>query len=130
MTEPKTICVDFDQTICDSNYPALGPPKSGVREAMQVLRDLGYRLIISSCRSCGWNWDCYYPDTEVVPATERTVHITMKAWLDEHGIPYDILDDGTKGKVSASLYVDDKGFRFENDWPAVVEFVRSVLESK
>lgn len=125
MTEPKSITVDFDQTICDSKFPELGPPKLGAKEALQAFRDMGYQIIISSCRSCGWHWDVYYPDTEFTHATNRPVFIGMQEWLDEHQMPYDILDDGTRGKTSSSFYIDDKGLRFEDNWSEIVEFVRN-----
>lgn len=122
--EPKTVCVDFDKTLCDSDYPKLGPPITGGREALQTFRDLGYLIIISSCRSCGWNWDLYYKDAPFVPAHEREVHQSMIGWLNRYDIPYDVIDDGTKGKVSADIYIDDKGFRFEN-WADAVAFVKA-----
>lgn len=120
MTEPKTICVDFDQTLCDSVYPDLGPPKGGALEAMRELKRMGFFIIVSSCRSCSWNWDLYYGDAPHVKAVDRGVHKDMVRWLDEHGISYDVVDDGTKGKVSASYYVDDKGIRYENNWSDVI----------
>ncbi len=118
--EPKTISVDFDLTLCQSNYPDLGPVIPGAKEALTILKSLGYRIIISSCRSCGWNWEEYYPGTSFVPATERPVYKAMVDWLKVNDIPYDIIDDGTKGKVSASYFVDDKAIRFENNWDQIV----------
>jgi hypothetical protein len=130
MTEPKTICVDFDQTICDSNYPSLGPPKMGAREALQALRDMGFRIIVSSCRSCGWNWELYYPGKPFVPACDRPTHKDMESWLRANRMPFDIIDDGTLGKVSATYYVDDKAIRFENNWEDVVRKVSELEYAK
>jgi hypothetical protein len=124
ITEPRTICIDFDKTLCDSNYPDVGPPKPGAKEALQAFRDMGFRIIVSSCRSCSQHWELYYPNTPFVPAKERPVHLVMVKWLDEHQMPYDEIDDGTLGKISALLYVDDKGLRFMDDWPWIVEWVR------
>jgi hypothetical protein len=47
----------------------------------------------------------------------------MKDWLDEHGIPYDEIDDGTRGKVHAEFYIDDKGVRFANNWEEISDLV-------
>ena len=126
MKEPKTVSVDFDQTLCDSVYPDVGPPKEGAREAMQSLKEMGFFIIVSSCRSCSWNWDIYYGDTPHMHACDRDVYKAMVRWLDENQIPYDLVDDGTKGKVSASYYVDDKAVRFENNWPDVVSQIRQI----
>jgi hypothetical protein len=117
--EQKTICCDFDGVICASQYPGLGPLIPGAKQALQLLKALGYRIIISSCRSCAWNWDIYYKDTEFKHAKDRQVFKDMVTFLDENEIPYDEIDDGTKGKVSAAYYIDDKGIRFQNNWEEI-----------
>lgn len=119
----KTICVDFDGVICDSKYPGLGPLIDGAKEALQLFKALGFTIIISSCRSCSWNWDKYYEGQPVNHASERKVHQDMVEFLQSNGIPYDVIDDGTKGKVSADYYIDDKGIRFTNNWPAIAFLV-------
>lgn len=121
--EPKTICVDFDLTIAHTEYPKIISIKPGAKEAMRAFRDMGYRIIISSCRSCFWNWDCYYMGQPVTPAKDRPVFKDMIAFLDAEGIVYDEIDDGTKGKVSAKYYIDDKGVRFDNNWDEIVAFI-------
>lgn len=128
--EPKTICVDFDQTICDSTYPGLGPLKWGAKEAMEELKRMGFFIIVSSCRSCSWNWDVYYGDSPHVPAVDRKVHQDMVQFLNEHEIPYDVVDDGTKGKVSASYYVDDKGVRYTGNWIQTLDFIKAQERKK
>lgn len=118
-TEQKTICVDFDQTICRSLYPGVGPLIPGAKEALQLFKALGYKIIISSCRACSWNWDVYYEGQPHVPAVERKVYKDMVEFLLQNGIPFDEVDDGTKGKVSAAYYIDDKGLRFQNNWDEI-----------
>jgi hypothetical protein len=109
--------VDFDGVICQSVYPGLGPLIDGAKEALQLFKSLGFTIIISSCRSCSWNWDTYYKGQPVTHASERKVYQDMIEFLQTNGIPYDVIDDGTKGKVSADYYIDDKGIRFSNNWP-------------
>lgn len=115
----KVVCVDFDKTICDSNFPELGPIMPGAKAALDIIKALGYRIIISSCRSCGWNWEEYYPGQPFKLATERPIHQAMVDWLKVNDVPYDEIDDGTKGKVSADWYIDDKGIKFNNNWDAI-----------
>lgn len=91
---------------------------------MQALRDMGFKLIVSSCRASSFHWEHYYGDSPRIPAVDRPVYQNMVRWLDENGIPFDEVDDGTKGKVGAELYIDDKGIRFMDDWPWIVEWVR------
>ena len=116
----KVICIDFDGTLCGIDYPRIGPIKTGAKEAMQLLRKQGWYIIISSCRSCSFNWSEYYGDTPVNHASERPVHQEMIKWLDDNQIPYDEIDDGTKGKVSADLYVDDRAIEFNNNWDEIM----------
>lgn len=115
-SEQKAICVDFDGVICASQYPGLGPLIPGAKEALQLFKALGFKIIISSCRACSWNWDIYYENTPFKHAKDRPVFQDMVKLLDENEIPYDEIDDGTKGKVSAAYYIDDKGVRFQNNW--------------
>lgn len=122
----KTICVDFDGVICQSTYPGLGPLIDGAKEGMALLKALGFTLIISSCRACSWNWDQYYAGQPLNHASERKVFQDMVEFLQTNGIPYDVVDDGTKGKVSADYYIDDKGLRFANNWAEIAFLIHQV----
>lgn len=113
------IAVDFDGTICDFAYPDIGKPKAGVREALQRFLELGYEVIIYSCRTCSW-------DTEIFGGGEpmaRKVVKQMIEFLNDHKIPYTAIDDGSKGKPTAEYYIDDKAIRFQDNWHEIAEFV-------
>jgi hypothetical protein len=121
-----TIAVDFDGTICEFAYPDIGPPKPGVREALTRLRELGYEVIIYSCRTANWHPDIFLkPGEQNCRAEHREVVHAMRDFLDEHNIPYDAIDYGNKGKPTADFYIDDKGVRYDNNWPEVVAFVEA-----
>jgi hypothetical protein len=51
----------------------------------------------------------------------------MKMFLDANDVPYDEIDDGTKGKPFCSLYIDDKGLRFTNNWSEIADWVADTL---
>ena len=121
--EPKTIVVDFDDTIAVPDYPHVKELKPGAKEALQAFRDMGFTILISSCRACAWNWESYYGNEPINHASERLAFIQMKRFLDENEVPYDILDDGTKGKPSGAFYIDDKAVRFEDNWAEIVRFI-------
>jgi hypothetical protein len=114
--------VDFDDTLCDGAYPAIGKVKPGAKEALSLFRKLGYRVIIWSCRCCHWDYNIYGGDPEQ-PVPERKHVIEMVTWLDANGIEYDEVDDGSKGKPSVDFYIDDKAIRFENNWDEIMGFV-------
>lgn len=121
MPYQKTICVDFDGTIVDHEFPKIGALKRGVREALEVFRKAGFRILISSCRTCSWDeetfgrWDC-------TPIDRPRVR-EMIEFLDKEGIPYDEIDNGMRGKPLADLYIDDKGLRFQDNWKLISEWV-------
>ena len=123
MVRRLRLCVDFDGTIVDHEFPEIGALKPGVRTALRRFRQLGHYIVISSCRTCRWDeetfgsWDC--------PILERPKVREMIEFLDREKIPYDEIDDGTKGKVLADLYIDDKGLRFQDNWFDILELVSS-----
>lgn len=124
----KTIAVDFDDTICDSLFPDCGEPKKGVKEALQKFRELGFLILIHTCRTCHWHYNIFGGSRDI-PTMERPAVVNMKEWLYKHQIPFDDIDDGSKGKPLADYYCDDKAIRFENNWDEIVKFVE-LRESK
>lgn len=113
-----TLGVDFDGTICDFEYPNIGKPKEGVKEALTLLRAMGYRIVIWTCRTCSYHFDIFggSPDQ---PTMERKNVIEMVNYLKVHDIPYDEVDDGSRGKLHADYYIDDKAIAFQNNWEAI-----------
>lgn len=112
---PRNIVVDFDGTLCDFAYPDIGPIKKNAVATLKLFKSMGFNIIISSCRTCK-----YYP--EIFAAKDGILgkyskgHLAMVDWLEYNGVPYDEVDDGTKGKPMADYYIDDKGIRFEDNW--------------
>ena len=123
---PKRIAVDFDGTLCDMAFPEIGAIKKDAREALTLFKTLGFKIIIWSCRTCHWDYEIYGGDREQ-PTLERDRVKAMAEWLDANAIPYDEIDDGSKGKPGADLYVDDKGYRFTDNWEEIMTFVKENL---
>jgi hypothetical protein len=118
----RVVAVDFDLTICESDYPDCGPAKKGAKKALQALRDMGFLILIYSCRTCHWHFD-QFQQSQDTPVMQRDPVRKMAAWLHANQMPFDEIDDGTRGKPYADFYVDDKGVRFNNNWPEIVEFI-------
>ncbi|MEM6474147.1 MAG: hypothetical protein AAF802_31710 [Planctomycetota bacterium] len=97
----RTVCLDFDGVIHSYRSPWCGaeiipdPPIHGSREAIAELRQR-YRVVVHSARC----------------ATEEGTQ-AVRAYLATHGIQ---VDDVCRFKPPASIYVDDRGLRFEGDW--------------
>ena len=109
--EQRIVAVDFDGTICDFEYPDMGKPKDGVKEALQKIRDLGYRIHIFSCRT--------NLEIKKYPIDRQEQVRKMEAYLDEHEIPYDEVLN--KDKPLAIWYIDDRAIGFRNNWMDVVK---------
>ncbi len=104
MGDKQTVIIDFDGCIHSytSGWQGVGqapdPPVPGVREAVAELRTK-YEVVVFSTRS--------------------SCHDGMKAirdYLRLHEIEVDRVVDR---KVPAVAMVDDRGVRFEGDWPAM-----------
>jgi Zn ribbon nucleic-acid-binding protein len=87
------ICVDFDGTLCEHEFPGIGAPKAGAKEALAMFRRLGYHVMIWSCRTCGY----FTEEFGGGEAMQRDRVKEMVDWLNAHGFEYDSIDDGTKG---------------------------------
>lgn len=120
----KRVAVDFDGTLCGFAFPNIGPVKKDAREALLMFKALGFKIIIWSCRTCHWDYDVYGGDPQQ-PTLERDRVKEMIEWLNANEIPYDEVDDGSKGKPSADYYIDDKGVRFDDNWDEIMAFIFS-----
>jgi len=107
----RTIAVDFDDTIVVRVFGTLVPAKDCI-EALQVLRDRGYRIIIHSARS----WEQWQDRIE----RENEMVNLLNSWE----IPYDEVYAG-KGKPPAMAYIDDRGVRFADNW---MDIARVIIE--
>lgn len=76
------------------------PPVEGAREAVEAFLAGGYSVVIFTCRAL----------------TDDGRRGTIE-WLQEHGFP---VCDVTAFKPHALLYVDDRAFRFEGSWAALM----------
>lgn len=108
MSRGQTICLDFDGVLHSYtsgwNGPVpTDPPTEGAQAFVFALRDHGYDVVIQTTRA----------------NTAQGLMATVE-WLKVHGFPDNL--DVTHEKVPALLYVDDRGYRFEGDFGAVLKF--------
>lgn len=102
----KTICFDFDGTICDTDETIPVPdryytsePKPRIIEMVKRFYNKGYTVIIDTARgSTASGWTKYYKRWKLKQLTQDQ----LKRW----GVPYHKLRVGTK--IAADLYIDDK----------------------
>ena len=91
--------IDFDGTLCHSDYPEMGAPNNHVIEFCKQRKSEGHKLILWTCRSGK------YLDEAV-------------AWCEEQGLTFDAVNenlpemielfDNDCRKVFADYYIDDR----------------------
>jgi adenylylsulfate kinase len=103
LDKKNTLAIDFDGVIhkyskgfqgLDNAYD---PPNEGTKEALEELINQGYRLKILSSR----------PKEVIFP------------WLEKYGMDH-LIDDVSNHKFPATVYIDDRGFHFQN-WEQTLE---------
>jgi len=110
----KIVAIDFDGCIADYSKGWLGENVfgdviPGCKEALQRMKDDGYKIIIYTVR-------------------EHT------RWLEQYfksnGIPYDYINESVPGtysndgsKVYADVYIDDRAVTFDGNWEKIPKVV-------
>jgi len=115
----KVIAIDFDGVIHNdylgyNDGTIYGKPIEGSIESIKRLSE-NYILKIYSCKS--------NPNRPLVD--EKTGTDLIWEWLEKHGIKEKI-SDVVWGKPNAVIYIDDKGYRFQN-WNDTIEQLNKLL---
>ena len=92
-------CVDFDGTLCYSNWPELGEPNTTLINYLLQEKAAGNKLILWTCRA----------GKALTDATR---------WCHEQGLTFDAVNDNlpeivelygnNSRKITCDLYIDDK----------------------
>lgn len=113
MSRPITVVFDIDGVLADGtseevysdeagwNYSKCTPMHQGIK-LLKHLKEKGSRIVLHTAR-----W-------------EKDKDVTY-FWLKRHGIPFDEL---IMGKPGAELYIDDKGFHWEDLPDIIMDAVR------
>jgi|TARA_R110000850_G_scaffold90138_7_gene192402 hypothetical protein len=93
------LAIDFDHTICMSEYPDVGVQRKDSGQFIRKLAEEGYGIVINTCR-------------------EGLALATAIKWLNKNKIPYHYVNcnfphlielfNADCRKISASVYIDDK----------------------
>jgi hypothetical protein len=108
----KIVLVDFDATLFPFGFLFDYPePLPGAIEALKILQNAGYKIWIFTSRlSPKW--------LESVGQTALAHEVYILDILSKYGIS---VEGVTAEKFPAEAYVDDKAYRFENNWDEVVK---------
>ena len=96
---PYIIAVDFDGTLCENNWPVSGRENRKMLKVLPLLRKLGVRLVLWSCRE----------EDDLADAVE---------WCRERGVEFDAANENcpcvieyfewNTRKIHADEYWDDR----------------------
>lgn len=110
------LLIDFDGTLAQwRNFPEIGPPVEGAKEALDEFRKMGYEIQIWSCRT----------SSELIKhPIDRTEQVRkMREWLEQHEFCYDFIN--IKDKPIATYYIGDEVIECKNNWSEIVERVKN-----
>lgn len=98
LKETLTIAVDFDGTIVEDAYPAIGKPKLFAFETLKKLQEKGHRLIL-------WTYRNGKHLEEAVAFCSRngiTFYAVNKSFPEEE------FDEKYSRKINADIFIDDR----------------------
>ena len=95
----KIIAVDFDGTLCYSNWPDVGEPNKELIEYLKIWKKQGHKLILWTCRA-----------GDALDAAVR--------WCSQQQLEFDAVNDNlpeiiekygsNSRKISCDYYIDDR----------------------
>jgi len=104
--ENRVIAVDFDGTIVEHKYPAIGKEITFATHTIKELQKKGFRIILWTFR--------------VGKQLEEAVE-----WCKKHGIefyavnknyPEEVFDETISRKIDANIYIDDRNIGGLKEW--------------
>lgn len=117
------LAIDFDGTICEAFYPEVGEEMEGAKEYINRLYDEGYVVIINTCRTDG---------------EEFKARSMAECFLKARGIKYHLINENYSPlidlygidcrKISADVYVDDRGLVPLPSWERIYEIIKEKFE--
>jgi len=101
----KRIAIEFDGVITHKRtFPTIGPLQDNVREVISLLREDGHFIIIHSTRN----------NISLFGNEDKNLMYKMRDFIEENGVEYDELDDGSKGKPIADIFLSHRNIKFTN----------------
>ena len=99
-TLPKIVAIDFDGTLVEDQYPAIGAPNKTMFKIVKQLQHSGVKIILWTCRD-----DMYL--ATAVRYCEQEFGLVFDAVNENIAETQNMFQNDTR-KVYADLYIDDK----------------------
>ncbi|WP_274476119.1 BT0820 family HAD-type phosphatase [Mangrovimonas aestuarii] len=110
-----TIAVDFDGTIVEDNYPAIGKPKIFAFETLKRLQHEGHRLIL-------WTYRC---NSKLDEAVDYCKSNGIEFYAVNKSFPEEQLDNDRSRKIHADLFIDDRNVGGFIGWGEIYQLITS-----
>jgi hypothetical protein len=126
MPHRKRCMVDFDGTIHKysegwKDGTPYDPPFPGTREAIELLKEMGFEIVIYTARLSEENAKMQGGSDDVIEEQTKL----LEDWFEKYQIPYDRM---TADKEPAAFYIDDKAVRIvDGNWDDVIRFIRKEM---
>lgn len=107
------IAVDFDGTIVEHEYPAIGKEKLFAFSTLRELEKRGAKLILWTFRT----------GKELEEAVEFCRRNGIEFYAVNKNYPEEIIDENTPRKIDADIYIDDKNLGGFPGWSQVWQMI-------
>ena len=105
----EVFAVDFDGTLCENKWPAIGKPINDMIDWVKQLRQKGHKIILWTCR-------------------DGMALVYALTWCADQGLFFDAVNDnledhkrqfgGNSRKILADYYIDDRAV-----YPSAMPFI-------
>jgi hypothetical protein len=107
------IAVDFDGTVVEHRYPAIGKERPYAFEALRFLQTKGHKLILWTYRS---------GDT-LAEAVTYCRNKGIEFWAVNESYPGEKREKHGSRKINADLFIDDRNLGGVPDWSEIVKML-------
>jgi len=109
------IAVDFDGTIVEHRYPAIGKTKIFAFETLKSLQEQGHLLILWTIRT----------GKELDEAVEFCKKNGVEFYAVNRTYPEEMISDRTSRKVNADLFIDDRNVGGFMGWGEIWQWINN-----
>ena len=113
MQNPITIAVDFDGTIVEHKYPAIGKELPFAIHSLKALQKKGHRLIL-------WT---YRAGEELAEAVEFCAQQGLEFYAVNKNYPEEKFSDNISRKILADIYIDDRNLGGIPGWTEIYQTI-------
>lgn len=112
-----TIAVDFDGTIVEHKYPAIGKERTFAFETLKAFQKQGHQLILWTYRS----------GRELTDAVEYCRKNGLEFYAVNSNYPEEVFDSSISRKIIADVYIDDRNVGGFPGWGEIWQMLSTNL---